>query len=50
MEKLRFYKNKVYSIQWKNKTTTATGKELKENALLMFRIIANGAKIIGEFY
>lgn len=47
---LRFYKNKLYTIQWKDKTTTATGRELKENNLLMFRIMANGAKIIGEFY
>lgn len=50
MDKLRLYKNKVYSIQWKDHTTTATGRELKENALLMFRIMANGAKIEGEFY
>lgn len=50
MEGLRFYKNKIYLIKWKDRTETATGRELKENALLMFRIMANGAKIEGEFY
>lgn len=46
----KFYVNKIYTIKWKDKTTTATGRELKTNDFLMFRIIANGAKIIGEFY
>lgn len=47
---LRMYNNKIYYIAWKDKTTMATGKELKNDTLLMFRIMANGAKIVGEFY
>lgn len=50
MDKLRIYKNKLYTIQWKDRAQEIKGRELKENNLLMFRIMANGAKIIGEFY
>lgn len=49
-QKFRFYKNKTYIVEFIDHICTYTGKELKENELLMYKIICGHARIIGSFY